>query len=168
MPWTFGSASKPRFRAFALDQVAAVEHRGQPYRSVPVCLPYCRWTCPLVVRLMSLVRRPQQVQQRADASGPAEIMDDVEGPADGVAAEPAERGEGAKLGVDVVPGDAKLARTLGGVDRAGEAAPVAKRDRHGGTLAVALGIDRVGNFGRGRVGPACSISTPSRRHTRSH
>ena len=51
---------------------------------------------------MSLVRRPQQVQQRADASGPAEIMDDVEGPADGVAAEPAERGEGAKLGVDVV------------------------------------------------------------------
>src|SRR5205085_10729684 len=40
------------------------------------------WTCPLVVRLMSLVRRPQQVQQRADASGPAEIMDDVEGPAD--------------------------------------------------------------------------------------
>src|SRR5215472_15038777 len=65
--------------------------------------------------------RPQQVEQRAHASGPAEIMDDVEGHADGVAAEPAERGEGAKLGVDVVPGDAELARTLGGVDRAGEA-----------------------------------------------
>jgi hypothetical protein len=64
---------------------------------------------PLVLRLMSLVRRPQQVEQRADAGGPAEIVDDVEGPADGVVAEPAERGEGAKLGVDVVPGDAELA-----------------------------------------------------------
>src|SRR6516165_11210889 len=106
----------------------------------PMVIPLLSADMPLVVRLMSLVRRPQQVEQRADASGPAEIMDDVESPADGVAAEPAERGEGAKLGVDVVPGDAELARTLGGVDRAGEAAPVPKRDRDGGALAVALGI----------------------------
>src|SRR5262249_61884445 len=104
---------------------------------------------PTRCRLMRLVRRPQQVEQRADASGPAEIMDDVEGHADGVAAEPAERGEGAKLGVDVVPGDAELARTLGRIDRAGEPAPVAKRDRHGGALAGALGI-----LGRPRPGPA--------------
>jgi hypothetical protein len=105
MPWSLGQPLTRVFQALALDQVAAVEQRTTLSPSVPLLSA----DMPLVVRLMSLVRRPQQVEQRADASGPAEIMDDVEGPADGVVAEPAERGEGAKLGVDVVPGDAELA-----------------------------------------------------------